>query len=902
MRTYKVVAIAQVYNEIENKNLYRFFEYIKPIVEHCVIYDDCSTDGSFEYAKTQTPFVIRGEKNDFENEINHRQLLLAEALKLQPDYILQMDADEVLSAGSDIILQELCQYCEDNKLDGLDIHLENLWRSSSWKRVDSLFNDGWFTRLWKVTSDLEFKNTQRGLHQRLVPESVKKTERHDRLKILHYGFASQRNLAYKYLIYKSHGQRGYIMLDRLINEDVMELEQVDRNLIPLGLQVEETMPEKIPYIDALAYVNQLKDEVFRPKYSIACLIYKSIEWLKFVHLQVLKYTDMKDVEFFFVANDASNEVLEYLKNNHIPHYELSNSDAHKKEWYINNVYRAYNYAAKVARGDFLILINSDMCFSPGWLEALKNKYTGDNLIASRLVESGKLRTGQYGIEKNFGYSLSEYKENEFLLFAESIKKKAANNGGLFMPLLVKKSHFEQVGGYPEGNLKLGADIFSSETALPGEAQIAGDVVLMQRMESIGVTHQTSMDSIVYHFQCGEKDDAATSSNQAKDMEIAICNDICIGSMGEKVLWNYLLDNIEGTYPVDTNVVGSNAFEARAKDYIEKQHNATSIIIQNATFIDTIDPHRFTIAFLQDDLRSMGKGSSQQELSLKLAQVLVTNSIQTSLSYPEYDFHIVPVGINADLFYPQDKVALRHKYGFGDEVIGIFVGSFSEVKGWSKVVSCFKEYKNITWIAVSKYDEKFEMENVHVFNKINQEKLAELLNCADFFIIGSPVETQCLAAVEANLCNIPVVMPLVGIYKDFTSAERDSVGLFDDNLIQSVAKITSRKYSPRAIIINKGLTVNASIQKWRKIVEEAAQQVIINRLQNKSPSNELDGLRLNFIKLTLSFRTFLINKILGDKYWSLVDLFTRKGFKKFVRELLLTFGLLNQVKRFLTIFK
>jgi hypothetical protein len=54
-------------------------------------------------------------------------------------------------------------------------------------------------------------------------------------------------------------------------------------------------------------------------------------------------------------------------------------------------------------------------------------------------------------------------------------------------------------------------------------------------------------------------------------------------------------------------------------------------------------------------------------------------------------------------------------------------------------------------------------------------LSELYNCADFFIIGSPVETQCLAAIEACLCDIPVVMRNVGFVKDLTDKEKQIIG-------------------------------------------------------------------------------------------------------------------------------
>jgi hypothetical protein len=43
--------------------------------------------------------------------------------------------------------------------------------------------------------------------------------------------------------------------------------------------------------------------------------------------------------------------------------------------YINNVYRAWNTAGKMAKGDYIIFLNSDFGFSDNWSENLiKNMY------------------------------------------------------------------------------------------------------------------------------------------------------------------------------------------------------------------------------------------------------------------------------------------------------------------------------------------------------------------------------------------------------------------------------------------------------------------------------------------------------------------------------------------------
>lgn len=264
-KKYKVVGICQIYNEIEKGNLQRFFKYLKPLVDSIIVYDDCSTDGSYEYARRNADYVIRGHKNDFAAETWHRKLILDKALSLKPDFILWLDADEVMSSGAKEKLQEICKYCADKKLDAIDFHELNIWRSATWRRVDSSYDVGWFPRVWRVTPGLRFGEIKRGLHKAVsLPSSIRKKEKTDDLAVLHYGFANKLNLAYKYLTYRSHGQRGYELLDRLISEEKLKLEHIPKKMFPRGLWKEDDKkPEPMSFIESLAYVKKYKEQVFR---------------------------------------------------------------------------------------------------------------------------------------------------------------------------------------------------------------------------------------------------------------------------------------------------------------------------------------------------------------------------------------------------------------------------------------------------------------------------------------------------------------------------------------------------------------------------------------------------------------------------------------------------------------
>ncbi|HPT86978.1 MAG TPA: glycosyltransferase family A protein [Bacillota bacterium] len=239
--------------------------------------------------------------------------------------------------------------------------------------------------------------------------------------------------------------------------------------------------------------------------SIICLIYQSVPWLKFVHEQVAKYTDLNRHEFFFMANDATLEVRNFLQQSGIPHFWTEYPEEKRKEWFINNVYRGYNLAATKAKEDYLVFINSDMAFSPQWLDNLIKYYTGSECITSRLVESGRLPSGQYGIGRYFGDQPYNFMEAQFLEYAQSIRETRAEPGGLYMPLFVRKKDFLDVGGYPEGNIKPDSDIFNPQYAKKGEPCLPGDFILMMKLAMKGIRHLTAFDSIVYHFQRGESD-------------------------------------------------------------------------------------------------------------------------------------------------------------------------------------------------------------------------------------------------------------------------------------------------------------------------------------------------------------------------------------------------------------
>lgn len=110
-------------------------------------------------------------------------------------------------------------------------------------------------------------------------------------------------------------------------------------------------------------------------------------------------------------------------------------------------------------------------------------------------------------------------------------------------------------------------------------------------------------------------------------------------------------------------------------------------------------------------------------------------------------------------------------------------------------------------------------NGMVYNQVNQIQLCELYNCADFFIIGSPSETQCLAAIESCLCDVPIIMRNTGFVTNLDTNKKNQIGIIGDNLEQAVYTIknSDKKYIPKEIV-KKYYSIDEMCDKWIKFLD------------------------------------------------------------------------------------
>jgi hypothetical protein len=185
----------------------------------------------------------------------------------------------------------------------------------------------------------------------------------------------------------------------------------------------------------------------------------------------------------------------------VPHFRIvANDPVHPLRWdgevyhdpepqdhYLARVYRCWNYCVASSKAEHVCLVNSDMVFSTGWLEALERRMDGRTLPVSRLVEPGIIRPGQHALEIDMGRDPDDFPLIPWERMASDLSEDRTEPGGLFMPCVFSREAFLRVGGYPEGNV----------------GSVSGDAWLFKRLGDAGYSHVTCFDSLVYHFQEGE---------------------------------------------------------------------------------------------------------------------------------------------------------------------------------------------------------------------------------------------------------------------------------------------------------------------------------------------------------------------------------------------------------------
>ena len=417
-----------------------------------------------------------------------------------------------------------------------------------------------------------------------------------------------------------------------------------------------------------------------------------------------------------------------------------------------------------------------------------------------------------------------------------------------MPSIVLRERFLSLGGFPEGNLVPSSlDQYLAEKvpdyAIRGQDCLPGDFVFMQKANLAGTAHITAQDAIAYHFQEGEKSDHSHGRNLEISSGVGIANDVLLGINGEEVLWNYIIEDLERSkVRVEKFALGMkpNYYRLRNRDLWKRPQ--VRLMFRNATFLGNFKGSWRTMNLTQDRISNKKLLKRQTKARLK-SDSIITNSdyFITSDNY-SIDSHkyLLPLPVNP--IWEKTSLQVKNKDD-ARNLIAIFVGAFNETKGWQEVKKIIENSLDIEFILVSKYSDDFHglksetLKRCRIYRNLEVSELVRLVDDSDYIIIGSPFETQCLAAMEAAVRNKPVCMRKTGILATLPEADRQKVGVFNDDLVEANRVMTYRlknefeSFQPKLVMTKYKLHSEYLRSEWANLIlEELKESFLIKTAQ------------------------------------------------------------------------
>ncbi|MFA5366484.1 MAG: hypothetical protein WC333_00980 [Dehalococcoidia bacterium] len=161
------------------------------------------------------------------------------------------------------------------------------------------------------------------------------------------------------------------------------------------------------------------------------------------------------------------------------------------------------------------------------------------------------------------------------------------------------------------------------------------------------------------------------------------------------------------------------------------------------------------------------------------------TVASKFSIPFYEqfgkVDILPIGVNTDLFKPysdEEKYKLKLKYNVPlDKEVGFWCGTMHPMKGIQNFQKYANENPNIYWIIVWYPSQGSFIGYCQQHVLVNQQKMAELMNLADFQLSASLLRPYYIVEYEGMSCNLKQ-RKIVNIEKDFEVGDNPRDAIFE----------------------------------------------------------------------------------------------------------------------------